>query len=110
MTGDGPARRRWGIIALWVLFCFFEFKQGFVRHTGGNIAGYFVALLGAFLALRWRWRGPAMATSMLGVLLLFALVRDSPPRVSHSARAEPASCRASTLSRTCARPSNRQGR
>ncbi len=73
MTRDGPARRRWGILALWVAFCFFEYKEGFVLHEGEHGTIFFVALMGGFLALRWRWGGEKVGLALVGILLVFAL-------------------------------------
>ncbi len=46
MTDEGPPRRRWGIVALWVAFCAFEYKEGFVRHEIPHGVIYFDALMG----------------------------------------------------------------
>ncbi|HLM85104.1 MAG TPA: hypothetical protein VK272_02825 [Solirubrobacteraceae bacterium] len=73
MTADGPARRRWGILALWLVFCFFEFKEGFVRHDREHATRFFVAMMAGFLALRWRWKGWEVGLGLLGVLCLFAI-------------------------------------
>lgn len=54
MTAGGPARRRWGVVAMWLAFCFFEYKEGFVRHDGIHGEEFFVALMGGFLAFAWR--------------------------------------------------------
>jgi hypothetical protein len=73
MTVDGPARRRWGIVAVWVAFCFFEFKEGFVRHDELHGALYFVALMGGFLALRWRPGGYRVGLALTGMMFVFAV-------------------------------------
>jgi hypothetical protein len=73
MTADGQARRRWGIVALWVAFCFFEYKEGFVRHDAAHAAIFFIALMGGFVALRWRWGGYGVGLGALGLLLVFAV-------------------------------------
>jgi hypothetical protein len=57
-----------------VVFSFFAYKEGFVRHTQGNGAIYFVALMGGFLALRWRLGGPAVGLIALATLLMCSLV------------------------------------
>jgi hypothetical protein len=73
MTAGGTDRRRWGIVALWIAFCFFEFKEGFVRHAFGQGAYYFIALMGGFLAFRWR-RGSRLAGfGLLAALIAFAI-------------------------------------
>ena len=73
MTTDGPARRRWGMVALWVVFCFFEYKQGFVIHDLWHATMYFVALMGGFLALRWQWGGQVVGLGLTATLCVFAL-------------------------------------
>jgi hypothetical protein len=82
MTRTGPARRRWGIVALWVVFCFFEYKEGFVRHDVGHGAIYFVALMGGFLALRWRPRDRLVGLGLAGALFAFALTAQEPSSFS----------------------------
>ncbi len=73
MTAGGPTRRRWAILALWVAFCFFEYKEAFVRHDRLHGAIYFVALMGGFLALRWRGGGRAVGLALAVGLIAFAL-------------------------------------
>lgn len=73
MTADGPPRRRWGILALWLAFCFFEFKEGFVRHTGNNGEEFFVALLGGFIAFSWRAERRLLGIGLTAVLLTFTV-------------------------------------
>ena len=78
MTTDGNGgRRRWGIIALWVAFCLFQFKDGFVRHDQIHGTIYFVALLVGFFALRWRRRGRLVGAVLTAVLFAFALIAQS---------------------------------
>jgi hypothetical protein len=62
------ARQRWGIVALWVAFSFFEYKEGFVRHDNGHALLYFIALMGGFLAFRW-----SPGSRLVGICLLAAL-------------------------------------
>ena len=76
MTADGPPRRRWGIVALWVVFCFFEYKEAFVLHERYHGAIFFVALMGGFLAMRWRWRTPWVGLASLGVLCTLAIMAE----------------------------------
>jgi hypothetical protein len=81
MTADGGgARRRWGIVALWVTFCFFTFKAGFVRHDQLHATVYFAGLLGGFFALRWRGRMRLAGLGLSVGLLVFALMaQESSP-------------------------------
>ncbi len=71
MTADAGARRRIGIVVLWMAFCFFQFKEGFVRHDALHGGIYFVTLMGAFLAFRWRpgsrMIGLGLAAAMLAL-------------------------------------------
>ncbi len=73
MTAVGSTRRRWGIVALWLVFCFFEFKEGFVRHETGHGTIYFVALMGGFLAFRWRRANRLVGIGLAAALFAFAL-------------------------------------
>jgi hypothetical protein len=82
MTRDGPLRRRWGIVTLWVAFCFFEYKEGFVRHDIGHGAIYFVALMGGFLALRWRPKDRLVGLGLTAALFSLALAAQEPSSFS----------------------------
>ncbi len=73
MTADGPAARRWGIVALWVAFCFFEFKEGFTRHDADHAEIFFAALMGGFLAMRWLWGGQRVGLALVGVMFVFSV-------------------------------------
>jgi hypothetical protein len=73
MTTGGPRRRRWGIVALWAVFCFFEYKQGFVRHEGEHATILFVALMGGFVALRWEGSRRLVGVSLTAMLFVFAV-------------------------------------
>lgn len=95
MTADGPTRRRWGIVALWVAFCFFEYKEGFVLHEPRHAALFFVALMGGFLALRWQGKRPLVGVGLTAVLFIcaiaaqrgsFVAVADPGANVVHAAR------------------------
>jgi hypothetical protein len=77
MTADGPTRRRWGIVALWVTFSFFEYKEGFVRHDEGHAMIYFVALMGGFLALRWSREDRLIGLGLLATLFAFAIATQT---------------------------------
>jgi hypothetical protein len=77
MTVDGPARRRWGIVALWVAFCFFEYKEAFVRHDSGHGAIYFVAAMGGFLGLRWRRGSRLVGLALASAILALALAAQN---------------------------------
>jgi hypothetical protein len=71
MTAGGDSRRRWGIVGLWVAFCFFEFKEAFVRHDLPHGIIYFLAVMGGIVAFRWR---PEHRLAALGLTAaLFAL-------------------------------------
>ncbi len=76
MTVDGPARRRWGILALWLAFCFFEYKDGFVSHEGEHGTDFFVAVMGGFLALRWLGRRQLVGLCLTTVLFIFVAAAE----------------------------------
>jgi hypothetical protein len=82
MTMDGTARRRWGIVALWMVFCFFEYKEAFVRHDSGHGPIYFVALMGGFLALRWRREERLVGIGLAAALFAFAIAAQDPSSFS----------------------------
>jgi hypothetical protein len=74
MTAGGGSRRRWGIVALWLTFCYFEFKEGFVRHDAGHNQLFFEAMLGGFIALEWRPGRRLFALGATALLGLFSVV------------------------------------
>jgi hypothetical protein len=82
MTADGPSRRRGGLVALWVAFWFFEYKEGFVRHDASHGASFFIALMGGFLAFQWRWGGYRVGLGLVGVLFVFAVAAQGKAFVS----------------------------
>ena len=61
MTQLRPTRERYGLLALWIVFWFFTFKEGFVRQDQAHVAWFFETLLGGVFAFRWargaRWAG-----------------------------------------------------
>ena len=73
MTAHSPAGRRWGIVGLWIAFCFFQFKEGFVRHDAGHAEEFFIALMGGFLAFTWRPDRRLIGLGMSAVLFAFAV-------------------------------------
>jgi hypothetical protein len=56
-----------------VVFWFFAFKEGFVRHDPQHDVFFFGAVLGGFLAFRWRGADRALALLGLAVLVAFFL-------------------------------------
>jgi hypothetical protein len=79
---DGPARRRWGIVGLWVVFSLFEYKEGFVRHTADHGASFFIAMMGGFLAFRWRWGGFRVGLGLIGALFVIAVAAQGKAFIS----------------------------
>ena len=77
MGGTGSPRRRWGILLLWLLFCFFEFKEGFVRHDSDHAPVFFIALMGGFLAIGWARGRRGLGLAMSAALFVFALASDA---------------------------------
>lgn len=81
-AGERVRSRRWGIIALWLLFCFFQFKEAFVRHDATHGAVYFVALLGAFFAFVPRPANRLAAALGASLLLVFAVAAQKSNPIS----------------------------
>jgi len=73
MTRGWSSRGRWGIVALWAVFCFFEYKQGFVRHEGEHGKILLIAFMGGFLAFRWRGRRQLVGLGLTALLFVFAV-------------------------------------
>ena len=73
MTATASRRRRMGLLALWLVFCFFSFKEAFVRHDDGHGAVAFVTLVGGFVAFRWprgrRWLGLGLLSALVAFFL-----------------------------------------
>jgi hypothetical protein len=76
MTSIATTRTRWGIVAIWVAFSFFEFKEGFVRHDSGHAAIYFVSLMGGFFAFRWRPGSQLVGLGLASALFVFTLAAE----------------------------------
>jgi hypothetical protein len=76
MTSTATTRTRWGIVAIWVVFSFFEFKEGFVRDDSGHALIYFVALMGGFFAFVWRPGAQLVGLALASALLVFALAAE----------------------------------
>jgi hypothetical protein len=77
MTNDGGARRRWGTVVMWIVFCFLEFKEGFVRHDVFHAPLYFIALLGGFVAFTWSAGRRTLGLTMAVALFALALAAES---------------------------------
>lgn len=76
MTTSREAGVRRGMLALWAVFCFFEYKEGFVRHDGGHAAEFFIALTGGFLAFSWRSSRRVVALGMTAILIGFTVAAN----------------------------------
>ena len=79
MTETGTARARGGVVALWIVFCFFAFKEGFVRADPSHVSAFFGALLAGFFAFRWQPRRRPAALIGAAGMLVFALATASQP-------------------------------
>ena len=77
MTETGMARARGGVVALWIVFCFFAFKEGFVRADPSHVPAFFGALLAGFFAFRWQPRRRPAALIGAAGMLVFALASAS---------------------------------
>lgn len=73
MTATLRSRQRWGVLLLWLVFWFFAFKEGFVRHDPEHDVFFFDSLLGGFLAFQWRGRRRLIAVAAIAVLVVLAL-------------------------------------
>jgi hypothetical protein len=73
-TTDAAGRARRGVVLLWIAFWFFAFKEGSVRLDSPHASVFFDALLGGFVAFRWRGRQRYAALAGVLTLLAFALV------------------------------------
>jgi hypothetical protein len=76
-TSGGTTRQRGAVVALWVTFWFFAFKEGFVRHDPIHGVYFFDAVLGGFLAFRWRPEHRVVALLSIAALLAFALAAQA---------------------------------
>jgi hypothetical protein len=76
-TSGALIRQRVGAVALWVVFAFFEFKEGFQRHDVPHGAIYFAALLGGFLAYRIRPGARLVGLGLLAALLAFTVAAQN---------------------------------
>ncbi|MEA2404112.1 MAG: hypothetical protein QOE08_759, partial [Thermoleophilaceae bacterium] len=70
-----PGRARRGMLALWLLLAFTQYKAAFVRHDAPHVIQYFAVLLPALVALPWprAMRPYALATSAAALLVLVGL-------------------------------------
>jgi hypothetical protein len=73
-----PRRRRWGLLALSVVYAGFSFKEGFVRQDPGHLEVFFGDMLVLFavlpLAASRRLLAPALAGIVAGAVTLAALL------------------------------------
>jgi hypothetical protein len=72
-TVSEPRRRRIGVLAMWTVFVFFEFKEGFQRHDTAHGGIYFSAVLAGFVAFRFRGGRRLIGVGLLGALATFTL-------------------------------------
>ena len=79
MTETGTTRARSGVVALWIVFCFFAFKEGFVRADPIHLEAFFAALLAGFFAFSWQPRRRPAALIAAAGLFVFALAAESLP-------------------------------
>ncbi len=72
-TAGASARQRTGVVLMWVVTCFFAFKEGFVRHDSWHGDYFFQVALGGFFAFSWRATHRLAALACVAALLTFAL-------------------------------------
>jgi hypothetical protein len=75
-----PARIRAAALAIWLVFNFMLFKEGFVRHDGHEVV-YFSTLVGAMVAIPWGGGRRALAGLVAVALPLLALMATINQRV-----------------------------
>jgi hypothetical protein len=80
---DGRPRRT-GLVIVWCVLFYFEFKEGFVRHDDHSFA-FFATLLGAFVGFRWApgRRDLGVVTWLVFVLAYFAVTTVDPIGLVH---------------------------
>jgi hypothetical protein len=76
------SRRRVGVIAIWVIFAFFEFKESFQRHDASHGGIYFSAMLGGLLAFHFVRGRRLVALMMLAAVAVFTLAAHNRPALS----------------------------
>jgi hypothetical protein len=77
MTAFSPTRARYGIVALWLVFCFSAFKEAFVRLDAAHLPIFFDAALGGFFAFTWRQGRRTVALVATAMLTVFALAAQA---------------------------------
>jgi hypothetical protein len=83
MTRTLRSRQRAGVLALWLVFWFFAFKEGFVRHDPQHDVFFFGPMLGGFLAFHWRGRQRLIAVAGIAALVVFALEAQTTTLTAH---------------------------
>ena len=68
----GP-RQRAGCVALWVVFWFFAFKEGFVRSDPTHLSFFYYGLPGALFAFAWSREQRSIAMLAMGALFVASL-------------------------------------
>ena len=82
--GPDDRPRRKGLVVLWCVLFYLEFKEGFVRHDDHSFA-FFATLLGAFIGFRWKpgRRDLGAMTWLVFVVAYFAVTTVDPIRLVH---------------------------
>ncbi len=82
--GPDERPRRTGLVIVWCVLFYLEFKEGFVRHDDHSFA-FFATLLGAFVGFRWRpgRRDLGVVTWLVFVLAYFAVTTIDPIGLIH---------------------------
>jgi hypothetical protein len=76
-----PPRRRFALVAIWVVYAFTAFKSGFVRHEPGHANLYFATMLGGLIAYAWTARRQTVAiVGLFGLTALFSSANYDPAR------------------------------
>jgi hypothetical protein len=76
-TASTGKRQRFGLILLWLFFCFSAFKEAFVRSGPGHTQIYFFAMLTTLFAFRWRAGRRGLVLLAAAVALFGGLAADN---------------------------------
>lgn len=71
--------RRAGVVLIWVVFWFSNFKEGFVREDSGHVLSFFAVALVAWFGFYWRPEHRGQALTSIAALLVFALALEGVP-------------------------------
>ena len=77
VSRDQSARRRYGLLAVWCMFWFGTFSEGFIRHDPPHADVFFGALLLGSFCFRWERRDRGVMVAAAATLTVLALAVQS---------------------------------